>query len=259
MKNSKLKELLIIIPAFLIWTAGLIFCYSLFAEGYKYSLGYGVMLTPTITDEAGTSFSIHYTYEGISVHEYGVGDQISFCSFGHGYVYIGDHDLKVDLDNTHIFHNVNGARTEVTRQELCDIIRNLEKGAPVNTEMILDIDDSEFVLYPLKGIRFEGEYEGTLSITDDSIGIPKEYTDYDECVRKVESAHQKRLILASIFVIAIYLGLSVPMVIFAIKKKYIALYIYLACVLVSVWAITYGYNDYSHRAIGINWYNKAGQ
>lgn len=259
MKNSKLKELLIIIPAFLIWIADLIFCYSLFAEGYKYSLGYGVMLTPTITDEAGTSFSIHYTYEGISVHEYGVGDQISFCSFGHGYVYIGDHDLKVDLDNTHIFHNVNGARTEVTRQELFEIIRNLENGAPENTEMIMGIDDNEYTLEPLKSLRFEGEYEGEFSLSQKSPGIPKEYTNYDEFVGNIESDHQRKLIVASIFVIAIYLGLSVPMVIFAIKKKYIALYIYLACVLVSVWAITYGYNDYSHRAIGINWYNKAGR
>lgn len=255
MDISKKKALLIIIPAFCIWIAVLAFCYSLFAEGYKYSLGYGVMLTPTITDEAGTSFLINYKDPGLSIYEYSVGDKITFCSYGHGYVYIGRHDPQVDLDNTHIFHKADGKSTEVSRGELCDIIRNLEKGAPENTEMILDIDDSEFVLYPLKGIRFEGEYEGTLSITDDSIGIPKEYTDYDECVRKVESAHQKRLILASIGVIAVYSGLSIPLIIFAVKKKYVALYVYCICALLIILGISYQYNDYSHRAIGINWYN----
>ena len=256
MDITKKKALLIIIPAFCIWIAGLAFCYSLFADGYKYSLGYGVMLTPTITDEAGTSFLINYKDPGLSIHEYGVGDKISFCSFGHGYVYIGDHGPKVDLDNTHIFHKADGKSTEVSRKELIDIIRNLENGAPENTEMILDIDDSEYVLYPLKGIRFEGEYEGSISLTEDSVGIPKEYTDYDECVRKVESAHQNRLILASIGVIAVYIGLTIPMIIFAVKKNYLALYIYCILVLLTIWGMSYLYNDFSHRAIGINWYSR---
>ncbi|MBO4473865.1 MAG: hypothetical protein J5750_03015 [Clostridiales bacterium] len=245
MKNPKLKSLLIIIPAFLIWIAGLIYCYSLFADGYKYSLGYGVTLTPTITDEAGTFFSVNYIEDKISVREYGVGKNLL----------IVDHDPKVDLENTHIFHSINGERTEVSRQELFDIIRNLEKGAPENTKMTVDIDDSESARYPIKGFIFEGEYEGSLVLTMDTPSVPHEYTNYDELADNIKRSHQKRLILASIVVIAIYLGLSVPMVIFAIKEKYTVLYIYLACVLVSVWAITYGYNDYSHRAIGINWYD----
>jgi len=258
MKTFKEKPLLLIIPVFCIWVAALIYSYLQFADGYKYGIAYGQMLTPTITDEAGTIFEIYYSQDSIKILETGVGSEISFCKYHDGMINTGHDSPKVDIPNTHIYHEEDGIRSEVTRAELFSIIRNLPNGTPENTKAEFEMDDKTYLRPELTSIHFTGEYSGDI-VLKQNLSIPAVYTNYSEFVSRVEKNYQTRLIKASVFVIAGLVLLTVPLILMAVKEKHLALIIYCIIGVILIVFIARTYRYFERSAIGINWYSYVGK
>ena len=254
MEKSGKKIILYIIPVFCVWIIALIYSFLQFTDGYLYGLGYGQMLTPTITNEAATHFFVNGSENSLSIVEIGVGKTITFCSYSDGMIKITRNGSMIDLENSHIIHVTDSGRAEVTTQELFEIIRNLNNGAPVNTQIEVKLSDSKYNPQ-LEYIQFTGEYEGEIQITE-YLSFPAEYTNYDEFVSGIKETHHRKLAVASIFVIAGMIVLSVPLVVLAIKKKHMALLIYCIVGAIFIVLLAKEYNHYSHLAIGINWYDR---